>query len=81
MLILTRRSGEAILIGDDIEILVKEVGRNHVRIGINAPRSVTIRRVETLGRPARADDAEDGQPATESADAVDLVIETPSHEP
>ncbi len=50
MLILTRRPGEAILIGEDIEILVKEVGRNHVRLGINAPRSVTIRRLETLNR-------------------------------
>ncbi len=48
MLILTRRPGEAILIGEDIEILVKEVGRNHVRLGINAPKSVTIRRLETL---------------------------------
>ena len=55
MLILTRRPGEAILIGDNIEILVKEVGRNHVRLGINAPRSVTIRRVETLGRPQKAE--------------------------
>jgi carbon storage regulator len=48
MLILTRRPGEAILIGENIEILVKEVGRNHVRLGINAPREITIRRVETL---------------------------------
>lgn len=53
MLILTRRPGEAILIGDNIEILVKEVGRNHVRLGINAPREVTIRRLETLDRPPR----------------------------
>lgn len=52
MLILTRRPGEAILIGDEIEILVKEVGRNHVRLGINAPRDVTIRRLETLSRTA-----------------------------
>ena len=50
MLILTRRSGECILIGDDIEILVKEVGKNHVRIGINAPKDVTIRRKETTDR-------------------------------
>ena len=53
MLILTRRPGEAILIGDSIEILVKEVGRNHVRLGINAPREVTIRRLETLNQPRK----------------------------
>jgi len=56
MLILTRRPGEAILIGDEIEILVKEVGRNHVRLGINAPRDVTIRRLETLSRSKTQDD-------------------------
>jgi carbon storage regulator len=48
MLILTRRPGEAICIGDDIEILIKEVRRNHVRIGINAPKHVQIRRADTL---------------------------------
>lgn len=61
MLILTRRPGEAILIGDNIEILVKEVGRNHVRLGINAPRDVTIRRVETLDPPEEGEvDEEEG---------------------
>jgi carbon storage regulator CsrA len=63
MLILTRRPGEAILIGEEIEILVKEVGRNHVRLGINAPKSVTIRRLETLGQttPAERDSEENAE--------------------
>ena len=52
MLILTRRSGEAILIGDDVEIVIKELGRTHVRIGINAPKHVKIRRLETLDNPS-----------------------------
>ncbi len=64
MLILTRRPGEAILIGENIEILVKEVGRNHVRLGINAPRSITIRRLETLNRPPPAQE-EDGKSDSE----------------
>ncbi|MEC8025995.1 MAG: carbon storage regulator [Myxococcota bacterium] len=51
MLILTRRAGEAIRIGADVEIVVKELGKNHVRLGINAPRDVKIRRLETLGDP------------------------------
>lgn len=51
MLILTRRAGEAIRIGDDVEIIVKELGKNHVRLGINAPRDVKIRRLETLDDP------------------------------
>ena len=62
MLILTRRPGEAILIGEEIEILVKEVGRNHVRLGINAPKSVTIRRLETLAQsPAECDSEENAE--------------------
>lgn len=50
MLILTRRPGEAICIGDDIEILIKEVRRNHVRIGINAPKDIQIRRADTVSK-------------------------------
>ncbi len=46
MLTLTRKVGESIRIGDDIEIVVKEIRRNQVRIGIVAPRSVPIYREE-----------------------------------
>jgi carbon storage regulator len=46
MLVLTRRHGERIQIGDDIVVTVLEVGRDHVRIGIRAPRSVAVHRDE-----------------------------------
>ena len=46
MLTLTRKVGESIRIGDDIEIVVKEIRRNHVRIGILAPKEVKIFREE-----------------------------------
>lgn len=46
MLTLTRKTGESIRIGDDIEIVVKEIRRNQVRIGIVAPREVPIYREE-----------------------------------
>ncbi len=46
MLTLTRKVGESIMIGDDIEIVVKEIRRNQVRIGIIAPREVPIYREE-----------------------------------
>ncbi len=46
MLILTRKSGESITIGDDVKVMVVEVKGKQVRIGIDAPRSYTIHREE-----------------------------------
>jgi carbon storage regulator len=50
MLILTRRIGEIIIIGDDIEIAILGVKGNQTRIGINAPRQVTVHRKEIYDR-------------------------------
>ena len=46
MLVLTRRHGESIHIGDDIDVTVLEIGRDQVRIGILAPGSVAVHREE-----------------------------------
>lgn len=46
MLILTRRVGETICIGDDVQITVLGVKGNQCRIGINAPKSVPVHREE-----------------------------------
>jgi len=46
MLVLSRKAGERILIGDDVAITVVRVGPNSVRVGIEAPRSVNIVREE-----------------------------------
>ena len=68
MLTLTRKVGESIRIGDDIEIIVKEIRRNQVRIGIVAPREVAIYREEVYDtiRSEAADDSVDKD--KESAD-------------
>lgn len=50
MLILTRRSTETIMIGDDISITVLEVRGNQVRIGIHAPRHIGVHREEIYER-------------------------------
>ncbi len=42
MMVMRRREGEKILIGDDIVIHIAQIGRNRVRIGIEAPRELTI---------------------------------------
>jgi carbon storage regulator len=50
MLNLTRRPGETIIIGDDIEVTVLAVNGNQVRIGVNAPASMPIDREEIRAR-------------------------------
>jgi carbon storage regulator len=42
MLIMSRREGETILIGDDIEVVIAHIGRSRVRVGIRAPRSTPV---------------------------------------
>ena len=46
MLIITRRAGERIMVGDDIVVEVMEIVGNSVRVGIQAPRSVPVYREE-----------------------------------
>ena len=50
MLILTRRVGETVMIGDDVTITVLGVKGNQVRVGINAPKSVAVHREEIYER-------------------------------
>ena len=56
MLILTRRVGESLMVGDDITVTVLGVKGNQVRIGVNAPRDVAVHREEIYNRIQ--DDAE-----------------------
>jgi carbon storage regulator len=50
MLILTRRAGETVMIGNDVTITVLGVKGNQVRIGINAPKDVAVHREEIYER-------------------------------
>ena len=58
MLILTRKIGEAVKIGDDIEVSIVGVKGNQVRLGINAPSDVAVHREEIYDRIKQ-----DGSPA------------------
>lgn len=50
MLILTRRVGESVVIGEDVTVTVLGVKGNQVRIGINAPKTVAVHREEIFER-------------------------------
>lgn len=50
MLILTRRVGEAVVIGEEVTVTVLGVKGNQVRIGVNAPKTVSVHREEIFDR-------------------------------
>lgn len=53
MLILTRKHGQAILIGDSIVVRVLEIAGDSVRIGVDAPRDIAVLRPEAKNRTPR----------------------------
>jgi carbon storage regulator len=48
MLVLSRRVGESVVIGDDVTVTILEVRSDVIRVGIEAPRSVAVHRAELL---------------------------------
>ncbi len=67
MLILTRRIGENVRIGEDVSVTVLEVKGNQVRLGIAAPKTIAVHREEIFERIAHenhpTEDLEEVQPA------------------
>jgi len=59
MLILTRRVGETLMIGDEVTVTVLGVKGNQVRIGVNAPKDVSVHREEIYERIKREDQTDD----------------------
>lgn len=67
MLILTRRVGETLMIGDEVTVTVLGVKGNQVRIGINAPKNVAVHREEIYQRIKNENDHEHGTDSTDHA--------------
>ncbi len=64
MLILTRRVGETLMIGDEVTVTVLGVKGNQIRVGVNAPKDVAVHREEIYERIRK-----------EQLESVDLVAE------
>ena len=67
MLVLSRQKDESIIIGDDVEITIVDVRGDKVRLGINAPRSISVHRKEVYEAIQR----EKEQKAKEDATGAD----------
>ena len=69
MLVLSRRVGESVVVGDDVTITILEVRGDVVRVGIDAPRSVAVHRAELLAELASSN-RESASPAEDTVESL-----------
>ena len=85
MLILTRRVGETVMIGNDVTVTVLGVKGNQVRVGVNAPRDVAVHREEIFERIKREEQDGGGttsaHPAAARTSGNDHAANGRDHEP
>ncbi|MEV6629806.1 carbon storage regulator CsrA [Actinoplanes sp. NPDC051470] len=77
MLVLTRRAGESVMIGDDVVITVLEARGDVIRLGIQAPRDVRVHREEVY-RELQAANREAASPTDAVVDELSRTLRPPS---
>jgi carbon storage regulator len=77
MLVLTRRAGESVMIGDDVVITVLEARGDVIRLGIQAPKDVRVHREEVY-RELQAANREAASPSDEAVEALSRMLRPPS---
>lgn len=75
MLIISRKKDQKIIVADDIEITILEVGRNRVRFGIKAPKHIPIQtRLKTSALPEKTNEVVEIQPETSSLEELPAAV-------
>jgi carbon storage regulator len=73
VLVLRRRAGEAITIGGDVEVEIMEISRTRVKLGVRAPRAVSVLRRETI--PVAAENREASELIGRNGiDSIDQIL-------
>ena len=78
MLVLARKIGEKIILNDDIEIIVLDANQNTVRIGVNAPKNVSVYR-EELYREIKTANKDSKNVSTNSISELSNLIKNRNH--
>jgi carbon storage regulator len=79
VLILTRRINESVNIGDDVTVTVLGIKGNHVRIGIGAPKHVSVHREEIYERVRREREGAGSPAQTAAAEAIASSVQDHGH--
>jgi carbon storage regulator len=77
MLVLTRRAGESVMIGDNVVITVLETRGDVIRLGIEAPRDVQVHR-EEVWKELQAANQEAASPSDDAVRAVTQLVKPPA---